>query len=959
MKRLFTTLLGIIMSTFLSAQGFAQCAPDTTAPVISGVPGDAKVQCAALPSPAAVTATDECDANPTVSLDLTFSSPGEDEVVVVTRTWTATDADGNSSSASQTITVIDTISPDISCPSDISVECLGDVDPSNTGSANGSDTCGSVTISHNDTLMSGDGCQIERVWTAADWCGNETDCKQVITLTDNEAPAITCPESAELECPADTSSNATGEATATDNCAYEISNSDETTPGCGDTLKITRTWSATDSCGNSSSCVQMIVVIDTTAPSISCPQSITLECPTDTGVEANGSATGSDTCGDLTSIEWRDSSVPGCGGSETITRTWTTTDECNNSNSCEQIITVLDTTGPEITCPADVRVECTASTAPGESNSAATATDACSGVGITYSDASAPGCGNSETITRSWTATDECGNDSSCDQTLAVVDTTGPSISCPDDAVIECTSSSATRVTGEANASDTCGGVSIDHSDSVADGDCGDNIVITRKFTATDDCGNNTSCTQTIKSEDTTSPSITCPEDVLVECGTSISPEVTGGPTASDTCGDVKIIYSDHGEYVDCGDNAEIVRKFTAIDDCGNSTSCRQTITSEDTTSPSITCPDDTSVECLTDSSPVATGSATGSDTCGDVTISSSDSSAPGCGGSETITRTWTATDECKNSNSCNQTVTVVDTTAPVIACPPDVTVECAVDSPTGAATVTDACSGVGMTRSDASAPGCGNSETVTRTWTATDDCDNASSCDQTITIVDTTAPSITCPADRTVECGESPHGGSATGSDSCGGIRVNSADSFEASCGGDAGVITRTWTATDDCDNSTSCDQTVTIIDTTPPELSCNANDIIEFDGDDDDDDDDSVSFTATAVDVCSNVRVKVGWIASVPPPGDDDDDDDDDSKVQAKGATITILESGSPGTVINWTAKSIDDCGNLSSVSCSITVLEIEKKDDDHGDHDDDDDHHHDDDDHHHHPWWNTRHW
>ena len=264
MKRLSTTLLGITLSAFLSTQGFAECAPDNTAPVISGVPGEATVECAALPPPVAVTATDECDANPSVSLDLTYGSAGADEVVVVTRTWTATDAAGNSSSASQTITVIDTISPEISCPSDVSVECLGDVDPSNTGSATGSDTCGSVTISHNDTLMPGASCQIERVWTAADWCGNETDCKQIITLTDNEAPAITCPDSAELECPSDTSSNATGEATATDNCDYAISSSDETTPGCGDTLRIERTWTAADaSCSFSASKCRAVLRLKT------------------------------------------------------------------------------------------------------------------------------------------------------------------------------------------------------------------------------------------------------------------------------------------------------------------------------------------------------------------------------------------------------------------------------------------------------------------------------------------------------------------------------------------------------------------------------------------------------------------------------------------------------------------------------------------------------------------------
>lgn len=120
-----------------------------------------------------------------------------------------------------------------------------------------------------------------------------------------------------------------------------------TDPGCS--VDCTATLTVTDEAGEFDTCVADVSVGDSAPPSITCPVNVTLECPADTSVEVNGMATGDDDCGVLT-MAWVDSSVPGPGATETITRTWTATDECGHSAACEQSVDVVDTTSPVVTC---------------------------------------------------------------------------------------------------------------------------------------------------------------------------------------------------------------------------------------------------------------------------------------------------------------------------------------------------------------------------------------------------------------------------------------------------------------------------------------------------------------------------------------------------------------------------------------------------------------------------------
>ncbi|MBO6683296.1 MAG: gliding motility-associated C-terminal domain-containing protein, partial [Psychroserpens sp.] len=133
----------------------------------------------------------------------------------------------------------------------------------------------------------------------------------------------------------------------------------------------------------------------------------------------------------------------------------------------------------------------------------------------------------------------------------------------------------------------------------------------------------------------------------------------------------------------------------------------------------------------------------------------------------------------------------------------------------------------------------CANESVITRTWTLVDECGNTTTQVQTITIEDTTAPTFTVPADITIECDQDPADLSLTGdvtdeADNCStGLDATFSDSVADGACANESVITRTWTLTDDCGNTTTQVQTITIEDTTAPVIDIAASDItVECDG-------------------------------------------------------------------------------------------------------------------------------
>lgn len=205
---------------------------------------------------------------------------------------------------------------------------------------------------------------------------------------------------------------------------------------------------------------------------------------------------------------------------------------------------------------------------------------------------------------------------------------------------------------------------------------------------------------------------------------------------------------------------------------------------------------------------------------------------------------------------------------------PADKTIECGI-STDPSVTGTGTCTGTGCTSTytDSYAGGdCGAGghvfQTLTRTWHCTDANNVTTDCPQTITITDTTPPTITtCPQGGNLGCNpeSTPSCDSVkaqvVASDACSNVKMLNCQQDDS----DNGCIhTRkfTITATDNCNNTSApCVVTYTwTVDTTPPVITCPTDITVNAEG--------AcckvVNFTVTATDVCSTPNV-----LCVPPTG------------------------------------------------------------------------------------------
>ncbi|WP_040279748.1 HYR-like domain-containing protein, partial [Psychroserpens damuponensis] len=850
--------------------------------------------------------------------------------------FTATDACGNFSTTTATYAIQDTTPPVVTNAINFNSEC-NSIDNDNdlqnwlnsNGGATATDDCSSVTWSNDFTALSNEcsstGSAIV-TFTATDGCGNSSSTTATFSIEDTTPPVITAPANNQsIECNIDggvtedilTWLALNGGASATDDCSDVIwsNNFTSLSDGCGETGSATVTFTATDGCGNSTSTTAVFNSVDTSNPiAPDTPEDLTFQCIDE--VPMAGQLTARDNCMGtitVTGIDTINNSNP-CN--IIITRTWNFIDECGNSTSISQNITVADTIAPDITnCSIEnTTLECdeteneTLANAWNATNIAALeacALDSCdtdfSGqVTSNYDfDNLNTTCGPCGTINVTYTITDDCGNTSSVAATLTFDDGTIPDVSnCSvNDTAIECSGNDNEQLAGNwntnnINALENCAddlGVTVtsNYAYSNLASTCGQGGTITVIYTITDDCDNATTLTAVLTLEDTTPPNLyNCSvTDTTIECSGDNNEQLannwnTANISALENCvadscnndfnGQVTSDFAYTNIDTTCGQSGKISVIYTITDDCGNESILTVFLTIEDTTPPNLdNCSvTDTTIECSGDNN-------------------------------EQLANNWntaniSALENCV-ADSCNNDFN-------------------------GQVTSDFTYANLDTT--------CGESGKISVIYTITDDCGNESILTAFLTIEDTTPPNLdNCSiTDTTIECSGDNNEQLANNwntanisalencvADSCdndfnGQVTSDFAyANLETTCG-EGGKIYVIYTITDDCGNESTLTAILTIVDTIAPDITnC------------------TVENTTLECDATENETLADAWnatnIAALEACAIDSCDTDFSGQVTSNYDFDNLNTTCGPCGTITVTYTITDDCGNTTALTATLT--------------------------------------
>lgn len=829
---------------------------DNVAPNLSCLPSDVLVMsanCTAIVDDydkTAILASDNC----TDSIDLVFvQNPlpgtilaGNVGDILSVELYILDEAGNQSTSCMVSVEIIDDTPPVVNyCPTDtiayLNASCELHLADYLTG-ITGTDNCSSMILYSQSpvagTVFSGTTI-IPATILMEDESGNIAQCDFDIDVVDTLNPTVICPTNqtiyATAACNA-TLPDYTNLAIAADNCTP--SGSLVITQFPAPSTVIFADQIITMQVTGGEQCTFNAFFIDTISPAISCPliptQFSNASCEATIG-NYIGSIIWSDNCessiANMTVVQ-----IPSSGTNvqNTTVIEIEITDPSGNSTSCFTNFNVVDTIKPIVTCPSDLDVsaDINCQTDLIDYSISVTATDNCTTIGnLIYSQNPIVGTTISAPTLVTMTVEDESGNTQSCQFTVTVVDVTDPSLMCPPNTTVSSNAScdySLTDLSSLVTVSDNCT-VGTDFLFSQIP-IVGTNLALGSTnvdFTVADEAGNQAMCTIEVIVVDDISPIFSaCPTSGNAfsdaNCEALIG-DYSGDVVYSDNCSSFGNITFSQNPTMGTVITTNQAVTITITDEAGNDETCVFNVTIADTTNPVINCPADetlaTNATCDY-TIPNYGAMVTGSDNCsafGDMGLIQSP--IPGATGNGITAVQITLTDEQGNSSVCTTTITPIDNTAPSINCPATITVnngtncDFVLPNYVGLASVTDNCSGFVINQS----PAVGsivNTGTSSITLTVTDAGGNVADCSFDIEIIETQAPSITCPANIST-CDPIVTYVDPTFNDNCL-VSLSQTDNTGFTSGDmfPVGTTILEYTATDSSGNETSCTFFVEILD-------------------------------------------------------------------------------------------------------------------------------------------------
>ena len=225
------------------------------------------------------------------------------------------------------------------------------------------------------------------------------------------------------------------------------------------------------------------------------------------------------------------------------------------------------------------------------------------------------------------------------------------------------------------------------------------------------------------------------------------TPSNTGSPGVNSFCNNTEITYSDVITPASCGYTIQRTFIVTSTGNVNSPQEVNQTITVQNNVPPVFTSfPSSVTMQCP--GSPVVAYPVASNACNTEVTLTFTDT-VTGNVCNQTTQRTWFATD-CYSQISQTQTIQILDTTSPSFSSfPPNQNFQCSTTESgapviTGTPVAYDQCSAVTITESVIKQGPSSNCQTVTNTFTATDQCGLSTSRSQTVIFNDVVPPVFT-----------------------------------------------------------------------------------------------------------------------------------------------------------------------------------------------------------------------